>query len=158
MKKVVLLLSSIVMLAGLVACGKPSETVSVVVDASSSSVSAVASSEVSSAGAAVIEDDAVGHYTLKNAVFQGVEMNKELLEEQGLDVSGFVLDIKEDGTFSMDTIAAGDVEAVSGVGEWTKDGDTYLMDDGAQAVPGTYNAEENTFSIEVDGIVIVFEK
>lgn len=104
-------------------------------------------------------DEAVGEYGFSHMEYMGMTMDAEAMESFDMDVSGFKLDMKEDGTFSMTMAMDADIETSEGT--WEKSGDVYTMTVNGDSVSAAYDAKEKTMTLTFEDSEegsIVFKK
>lgn len=103
-------------------------------------------------------DAAVGKYGFSHMEGMGMTLDAEALEAFGIDASGFMLEMKADGTFAMKAMVDGETESAEGT--WEKSGDGYTMTIDGEAVSASYDAKEKTMTLTMEGDdgTVVFKK
>lgn len=100
------------------------------------------------------DTSAAGTYNLTNMNAGGVSMDIEQIREQaGIEVN-IVLELKEDGNFSLDMSALGTNESISGT--WKGDSTSVTMTADGSDVVATIDG--TTLTMEQDGQTLTFEK
>lgn len=100
------------------------------------------------------DTSAAGTYNLTNMNAGGVSMDiAQIREQAGIEVN-IVLELKEDGNFSLDMSALGTNENISGT--WKGDSTSVTMTSEGQDVVATING--TTLTMEQDGQSLTFEK
>lgn len=103
---------------------------------------------------------AVGKYDLESMETEGMTINVQdmlyTLSESGVEMNvEIVLDLKEDGTFTLDMAALDESESEEGKWE-EKDGIVTLSAEDGESIDATL--EGDTLTLEADGQKMVFKK
>ena len=97
---------------------------------------------------------AAGSYKLTEMNAAGVSMNlDELAASAGVEFN-IVLELKDDGNFSLDMSALGQSESLSGT--WKADGNNLVLSAEGEDLPVTFDGK--TIVMEQDGQSLTFEK
>ena len=97
---------------------------------------------------------AAGSYKLTEMNAAGVNMNlDELAASAGVEFN-IVLELKDDGNFSLDMSALGQSESLSGT--WKADGNNLVLSAEGEDLPVTFDGK--TIVMEQDGQSLTFEK
>lgn len=103
---------------------------------------------------------AVGKYDMESMETEGMTINVQdmldTLSESGVEMNvEIVLDLKEDGTFTLDMAALDESESEEGKWE-EKDGIVTLSTEDGESIDATL--EGDTLTLEADGQKMVFKK
>ena len=97
---------------------------------------------------------AAGSYKLTEMNAGGINMNvSDLAESIGMEFN-VILELKSDGSFSLDMAALDESESLSGT--WTADGKDLVLTAEGEDVPATFDGK--TIVLEQDGQSLTFEK
>jgi redox-regulated HSP33 family molecular chaperone len=124
MKKIIVMMLSVMLVFTLVACGGSENTV-------------------------------VGTYGIESMTQADTTFTADELAANGVDISDFTLEIRDNGEFTMTVLTGTGSQEVNGT--WEADGDKITMSaDGQPAVDATLNG--NLLTVSQDGTELVFEK
>ncbi|MFV0401222.1 MAG: hypothetical protein ACK5LX_11470 [Oscillospiraceae bacterium] len=93
-----------------------------------------------------------GKWKLDSMNMGGVSVTADGSADLGVDFSGFELEFKSGGKFSMS------MEGESADGTYTNDGNAYTLTSDGESISGTLSDDGKEFTIEEEGVSLVFVK